>query len=208
MSYSIFDARQSKQIIDLFTRAFRDSEGEEKGNSVGHFVSELMRTNAAELFGFVATDLGKVVAGIFFSRLTFQNSTNAFILSPVAVDLRYQGKGVGQHLISFGIQHLKEHGVELVFTYGDPNFYQKVGFNLSAKNISSPSETNPSVRLARTITHWRQNKTDSRQTPVRGSLIQAGTLVTAHFPGFKNDSRLSENLASSNGRKCNSRSPI
>jgi len=52
----------------------------------------------------------------------------AFILSPVAVASRQQGKGLGQQLINFGIQQLQSHGVELVFTYGDPGFYSKVGF--------------------------------------------------------------------------------
>lgn len=52
----------------------------------------------------------------------------AFILSPVAVSTDVQGKGVGQALIRYGLDHLKSLGVELVFTYGDPGYYSKVGF--------------------------------------------------------------------------------
>ncbi|RTQ99860.1 hypothetical protein [Halomonas nitroreducens] len=35
---------------------------------------------------------------------------------------------MGQQLIAFGIECLKTQGVDLVFTYGDPGVYAKVGF--------------------------------------------------------------------------------
>jgi len=66
--------------------------------------------------------------------LTFESEVNAFLLGPVAIHTSYQGKGIGQKLINFGLNTLKENGVELAFTYGDPNFYSKVGFSLM-KNI-------------------------------------------------------------------------
>ena len=50
-------------------------------------------------------------------------------MSPVAISTRCQGQGVGQGLINFGLAALKEEGAELVFTYGDPGFYAKVGFH-------------------------------------------------------------------------------
>ena len=47
-----------------------------------------------------------------------------------------KAKGVGQKLIKFGIQCLKEEGVKLVFTYGDPIFYSKVGFRAITQKIA------------------------------------------------------------------------
>ena len=92
-------------------------------------MSDLIKTtDSKDLFGFVATSQRKIIGCIFFSRLTFDNNTNAFILSPVAVHTEHQKKGVGQRLITFGIDFLKEADVDLVFTYGDPNYYSKVGF--------------------------------------------------------------------------------
>ena len=41
-----------------------------------------------------------------------------------------------QKLINFGINRLKENGVRLVFTYGDPDFYSKVGFNIITEKIA------------------------------------------------------------------------
>ena len=42
-------------------------------------------------------------------------------------------------IINFGISHLKSQGVNLVFTYGDPNFYSRVGFKpVSESTIKAP----------------------------------------------------------------------
>ena len=96
-------------------------------------------TDAHDLYGFVAIDDKHIIGSIFFTRLTFQNGVNAFLLSPVAIHTSYQGKGFGQKLINFGINHLKENGVRIVFTYGDPDFYSKVGFNsITEKTAKAP----------------------------------------------------------------------
>ena len=90
---------------------------------------ELMNgTETDDLFGFIATEQGQIVGCIFFTRLSFASPVKAFMLSPVAVDTAHQGKGVGQKLIQFGIKRLRELGVNHIFTYGDPNYYSKVGF--------------------------------------------------------------------------------
>ena len=93
-------------------------------------------TDAQNLYGFVATENEQIIGSILFTRLTFQNKVNAFILSPVAVHTNYQGKGIGQKLINFGISHLKENGIKIVFTYGDPAFYSKVGFKQITEKIA------------------------------------------------------------------------
>ena len=155
MEYSVFDSDQSEKVIELFSRVFSDSEGQDEGKLIGNLVSELITTKAQDVFGFVGTDQERVVAGIFFSRLRFEDDgIKAFILSPVAVDTSYQGKGIGQQLIRLGIQHLKEQGVELVLTYGDPNFYQKVGFEpVSEELVKAPLKlTHPEGWLGQSLT--------------------------------------------------------
>lgn len=127
MKFSKYSQSDRQEIEALFTRTFSDSEGESEGKLIGHLVHELM--NGAEtddIFGFIATEQGQIVGCTFFTRLSFGSRVNAFMLSPVAVDIDHQGKGVGQKLINFGIDHLRERGVELIFTYGDPNYYSKV----------------------------------------------------------------------------------
>lgn len=92
-------------------------------------------TDKNDLFGFIALDGKDVVACIFFTRLKFETGINAFILSPVAVATKEQGKGVGQKRIKFGIERLRKAGVELVFTYGDISFYSKVGFKYIIEDV-------------------------------------------------------------------------
>jgi len=50
------------------------------------------------------------------------------MLAPVAVSTEHQGKGVGQALIKYGLNELKNRSVAVAITYGDPSFYSKVGF--------------------------------------------------------------------------------
>jgi predicted N-acetyltransferase YhbS len=129
MKFELFSSEQTPEIIRLFTDVFSDSEGQEEGQVIGGLVAELIdTTDSKQLLSYVSISNGKIIGCIIFSRLTLPSGKLAFILSPVAVSSHEQGKGLGQQLINFGIQELKNLGVELVFTYGDSNFYSKVGF--------------------------------------------------------------------------------
>lgn len=130
------------KIRRLFVSTFSDSESEEEGIAVGNVAYQLVaETDESDVIGFVAEDSGEIVGCITFSRLRFKDETNAFILSPVAVHSDHQGKGIGQRLITFGIEHLKGKGVDLVMTYGDPSFYSKVGFiPVTIETIPAPLE--------------------------------------------------------------------
>lgn len=129
MKYSLYTATQTNEINALFTKTFSDSEGEQEGQLIGQLVDDLIGTTKSEdLYVFVATDNEKVIGSILFTRLTFEADISIFLLAPVAVHTDYQGKGVGQALINFGLQAMKKEGVELAFTYGDPSFYSKVAF--------------------------------------------------------------------------------
>jgi putative acetyltransferase len=140
MNLIIFSPDHIEEIKDLFTTVFSDSEGQSEGILIGNLAYELMTETAKkDLYGFVAIEHEKIIGCIFFSRLTFESGICAFILSPVAVHTDHQGKGIGQQLIDYGIKGLKDEGVELVMTYGDPNFYSKVGFNpVKEETVNAP----------------------------------------------------------------------
>ena len=126
-----------EEIKQLFIKVFSDSEGQSEGLLIGNLVYDLMTgTDDQDLYGFVAIENDEIIGSIFFTRLTFESEVNAFLLSPVAIHTNYQGKGIGQKLINFGINHLKENGVGLVFTYGDPKFYSKVGFSFITEKLA------------------------------------------------------------------------
>lgn len=154
MKFSTYNSSNTEEIKQLFTKVFSDSEGQSESLIIGNLVYDLMtNTDSQDLYGFVAIDDGEIIGSIFFSKLTLENNVSAFILSPVAVHTNFQRKGIAQKLINFGITHLKEYGVELVFTYGDPNYYSRVGFSLiTEKTVKAPLKlTYPEGWLAQSL---------------------------------------------------------
>ena len=140
MIYRYHTRNDSPAIAELFASVFTDSEGEAEGALIGQLAKNLFeKTDEHDLFNFVADDDGRIIGSIFFSRLDFGNGTEAFILAPVAVHSDYQGKGIGQALINYGLGELKDKGVSVVLTYGDPMFYNKVGFlQINHHTIKAP----------------------------------------------------------------------
>ena len=140
MDISLFKQSEQQQVVSLFARVFSDSEGETEGNVIGNLVNNLIsKTPADEILGFVAHEQPYLLGCIFFTKFVVPDGQNAFILSPVAVGTEVQGIGVGQRLINHGLEHLAKLGVDLVFTYGDINFYSKVGFQqISEELIQAP----------------------------------------------------------------------
>ena len=140
MKFSLFNPSFCQEVIDLFICVFSVSENEEEGQLIGDLVSNLISTTGVhDLIGCVASSGGGIVGCIFFSRFIVPSDKVAFILSPVAIATSVQGRGVGQQLINYGLNHLKSQNIDLAFTYGDPNYYSKVGFNqISESLIKAP----------------------------------------------------------------------
>lgn len=140
MQFRAHDPRDSPAIARLFDSVFSKSEGAQEGALIGNLAKELIATtDSRDLHGFVAVDGEKIVGAIFFSRLTFEKDMDVFILAPVAVHTEYQRTGIGQALITHGLREVKKKGVGIVTTYGDPDFYSKVGFHpLSQQMIAAP----------------------------------------------------------------------
>lgn len=140
MRYRQSTAIDSGDIVQLFASVFGTSEGQTEGELISKLARDLFeKTSDRDLFNCVAEDAGQIIGSIFFSRLEFKSNIAAFILAPVAVLSDYQGKGIGKALINFGLNQLKNNGVRIVLTYGDPGFYQKVGFrSLSHETIKPP----------------------------------------------------------------------
>lgn len=139
MQFNDFRICEPKAITSLFYSVFSLSEGEEEGLAVCKLARDLMViTDESDLYGFVAVDEEHILGAIFFSRLTFETGIEAFILAPVAVDSDHQGEGIGQELINHGLQQLKQAGVSLVMTYGDPAYYTRVGFKPVSQDVIQP----------------------------------------------------------------------
>ncbi|GGK57035.1 GNAT family N-acetyltransferase [Amphritea balenae] len=155
MQLSAFTPDHAEEVIKLFTSVFSDSEGKDEGAVIGALVREMINsTPPEELQGFMAKEDNQTIGAIFYSRFTLPSNKVAFILSPVAVSTGVQGKGVGQQLIRFGIKAMKAQGVEILLTYGDPNYYSKTGFQqITETLIPAPLELSfPHGWLAQSLT--------------------------------------------------------
>jgi putative acetyltransferase len=177
MKYQKLETNSEEEIKQLFTTVFTDSEGTAEGTLIGNLVEELQKTTKPEdIFCFVAVDNNKIIASIFFTRFTTETNISAFILSPVAVATQHQKKGIGQKLIKYGIDYLKQSNVELLLTYGDPDFYSKVGFkSITEDIIKAPLNlTYPNGWLALSLT-------DKKIDPVQGSTMCVSALMNQKY---------------------------
>ena len=154
MHYATLQSHHTDAFISLFQETFAASEGASEGDMLKSLVKQLLDTTEANaLFGFVAIENDQVVGGVLFSRLILSSQQNAFMLSPLAVHPSFQKQGVGQSLVCHALGVLKAAGVSLVVTYGDPAFYQKVGFEaLSEDMLAAPHPlSQPIGWLAQTL---------------------------------------------------------
>ena len=119
------------EIIRLFAATFTDSEGPGEGALIEKLATDMIATvDEADLFVFSARDdAGAIIGAIIFTRIAYpEDDRTVFLLAPVAVATSHHGRGVGQGLLRYGLGVLRENGVDIALTYGDINFYGRVGF--------------------------------------------------------------------------------
>jgi putative acetyltransferase len=84
-----------------------------------------------------------IVGHIAFSPVVIEGSesSQAYILAPLAVQPDHQKNCIGSSLIEHGMQQLLALGVNVVFVYGDPNYYARFGFRAeTAHSYTTPYE--------------------------------------------------------------------
>ena len=170
MKYKILDKRSKTEVTSLFTSAFTSSEGEEEGKLIGSLVSELSANiDNEEIICFGAYEEESLIASIFFTHLRFNDDILVYMLGPVAVSTEHQGKGVGQALIQYGLNELKNRSVAVAITYGDPSFYSKAGFQpLSENFIRAPVRLSmPEGWLGQSLTNGPIPTINERPTCVK-----------------------------------------
>lgn len=156
---------REQDIIDLFTATFTASEGAEEGALIGDLARNLLGGSAdKDHFVFTAEEKGAIVGAIVFSRLTYERDPRVvFVMAPVAVATGHQGKGIGRRLIDYGLATLRDAGVDIAVTYGDPSYYSRVGF----APISEAFAAAP-FKLQHPEGWLGQSLTDSEMTPLQG----------------------------------------
>lgn len=136
MKFERIGRQGASDLTQLFRATFSASEGADEGALIGSLVASLAaQIDNEEICCFGALEDQQLVGAIFFTRLHFADNAPVYMLAPVAVSTGSQRSGVGQALISHGLDQLANHGVRVVVTYGDPAYYEKVGFKPLAENV-------------------------------------------------------------------------
>ncbi len=88
-------------------------------------------------YEWVATLFDELVGHLVMSRLI--KPANCLALAPVSVVPGHQGEGVGSALIHTALEEAEEAGWTAAFVLGDPNYYNRFGFDVSAaSDFSTP----------------------------------------------------------------------
>ncbi len=65
----------------------------------------------------------------------WHQSDHVSIMAPLAVIPEHQDSDIYQLLMEEGVKKLKQIGTEMVFTYGDPEYYKQLGFVPEAESF-------------------------------------------------------------------------
>ena len=121
---------RADRIVALFKHTFTASEGADEGRLIGTLSKRLIETTPDDDIIVVSAEDSDGLAGaIMFTRMSYDDPRQVFLLAPVAVATARQGKGIGQALIAHGLDQLRARGIDIAVTYGDPAFYGRVGFH-------------------------------------------------------------------------------
>ena len=124
-------------VREIHLCAFPEGEKQIVSTLAVNLLSEETNTKTISL---VAEADGAVVGHIAFSPVTVNNNNSwkGYILAPLGVKPEYQKRDIGSKLIESGMERLAKMGVNVLFVYGDPNYYGKFGFNAHNAAVYSP----------------------------------------------------------------------
>jgi len=129
MEFKSIGRDHSREVTDLFRSCFASSEGADEGDAIAALADTLaIAIDDVSVFCFTAFESEALVGAIFFTKLSFESPVQVYMLSPVGVLTPRQGKGIGAKLIAFGLSAMQARGAQVAVTYGDPDFYSKLGF--------------------------------------------------------------------------------
>jgi len=125
---------------DAICKLHVESFGDEEGPVIERLALEILNFKSDNpIYSFVIESNESIIGHIVFSPVTIEGceKTKAYILAPLAISSAHQKKGLGTKLISHGISKLKAQDIEVVFVFGDPDFYGRSGFKIES-NIATP----------------------------------------------------------------------
>lgn len=95
---------------------------------------DVLREEAGPIISLVAEENNKIVGHIMFSPVSLSSNSEVNImgLAPMAVDHKFQRRGVGSALVRAGLEQCKEIDFNAVVVLGHPEYYPRFGFKPSS----------------------------------------------------------------------------
>jgi putative acetyltransferase len=117
--------------LEVIRAVHQSAFPEEERDSVSQLAVDLARmATESKTLSLLAEQDGRVVGHVVFSPVRIEKSggLEGYILAPLGVSSEAQGGGVGSALVRAGLKRLKSNGIDVVFVYGDPDYYGRFGF--------------------------------------------------------------------------------
>ena len=124
-------------IHSVHWTAFAEDERELVSKLAVNLLSE---ESTPQTISLVAETEGIVVGHAAFSPVIIDNNENVqgYILAPLGVKPDYQKCRIGSKLIEVGIRQLSRMEVDILFVYGDPEYYSRFGFRVDTAECYIP----------------------------------------------------------------------
>lgn len=127
----------SEAVCEIYLSAFSEGEKQKVSKLA---VNLLMEETNLDTISLVAEADGAIVGHVAFSPVTIDASDRwrGYILAPLGVKPEYQKRKIGSNLVESGMARLSKMGVNVVFVYGDPQYYSRFGFSPDIASRYSP----------------------------------------------------------------------
>jgi putative acetyltransferase len=137
MQIRIATSLDQDKIYSIHASAFPEGEREMVSKLAVNLLAEKTTPQTISL---VAETDSDVVGHVAFSPVTIGSDENfqGYILAPLAVKADYQKQGIGSKLVKNGVEQLSKMGVDMLFVYGDPEYYGRFGFTADAAEFYAP----------------------------------------------------------------------
>jgi predicted N-acetyltransferase YhbS len=97
--------------------------------------SERMREGRLPAISLNALDnSGSVIGTIRLWHIQADGLSDALLLGPLAVDLAFQGLGIGGALMKAALAHARKAAFSAIILVGDPEYYARFGFDAATAN--------------------------------------------------------------------------
>jgi putative acetyltransferase len=142
---------------DRVGRVIRDAFGDE-GESVAALWAEIENSDALRL-SLVAEREGEVVGHVGLSHSWVdarRRLVDVWVLSPLSVVRREQGRGIGTRLVEAAIEGARADGTPLLFLEGSPGYYGSRGFERADQCGFAPASARtpaPAFQVVRFESH-------------------------------------------------------